>query len=448
MLGALADGIWNPFFSLIYLELGILFLVVTGGFAVRYLLPVFFAMRKKGLLREADGDPINHSHGFFAALATSIGVGNMAGVATAIHLGGPGALFWMWVSAVLGVSFRMCSTYMALRYQPQDAKHPLFGTPLSYLDRFFQGPWRWIPTLFAGLVIVQGMVAANLIQTNSVAHAVESDLGLAHGLVALTLAVLVAMVIVGGLKNILTVSNILAPWMAGVYVVFAFGVLITHPDQAMSALEMVFEHAFVPYAMAGGVAGYTMLQAVHFGISRGVFSHGSGMGIAPFLHAANHDHPVRGAVIAGMIPIVDTLLVCSATGLVILSGGLWLEHTGAYLTVTSFQLYAGAWGRLLVTLFLVVFAFTTIINWSYFSERCFLYLGGRNTLAFRWVFVAISFCGPFLPVSTIWSLGDILIALMIIFHLLPLTYLVMRKQALLRQDLRVLVGSLLGKTQS
>ncbi|MEG3640732.1 alanine/glycine:cation symporter family protein [Magnetococcus sp. PR-3] len=448
MLGSVADWIWSPFFSLIYLELGLLFLVITGGFAVRRLLPVFFAMRRKGLHRGADGAPIDHAKGFFAALATSIGVGNMAGVATAIHLGGPGALFWMWVSALLGVSFRMCSTYMALRYQPQDPNHPLFGTPLSYLSRFFEGRWRWIPTVFAGLVIVKGMVAANLIQTNSVAHAVESDLGLSHGIVALALSVLVAMVIVGGLKNILTVSNILAPWMAGIYILFAFGILIAHPDQAMTALEMVFRHAFSPYAMAGGVAGFTVLQAVQFGISRGVFSHGSGVGIAPFLHAANHDQPIRGAIMAGMIPMVDTLLVCSATGLVILSGGLWLEHTGAYLTVTSFQLYAGPMGRLLVTLFLVVFAFTTIINWSYFAERSFVYLGGRNRLAFRWLFVAIAFCGPFMPVAAIWSLGDILIALMLSFHLVPLTYLVLRKQKQLGKDLQEVVSHMLGKPRT
>ncbi|MEO5366625.1 MAG: amino acid carrier protein [Magnetococcus sp. WYHC-3] len=435
MLSSLAGFIWNPLLSLIYIELGLLFLAVTGMLALRRTMPHFLRHHP---FSHASGDNtrnIGHGEGFFAALATSIGVGNLAGVGTALHLGGPGALFWMWVSALLGMSFRMASTYMALRYQPADSHDLAFGTPMAYLQRAGRGFWRFLPTAFAGLIVANGLVAANMIQANSVAHAMEEDLGLSHGIVAVLLAGLVGLVIIGGLKNILKVSAWIAPWMAVTYVILAVVILALEPARCLAALAEVFRHALEPYSAAGGLAGYTVLESLQYGISRGVFSHGSGIGMAPFLHAANRDHPIHGSMMAAMIPVVDTLVVCTATGLVLLSSGLWIEHTGAYLTVTAFQQGLGMTGRVIVTIFLIVFAFTTMINWSYLSERCYLYLGGRNTTAFRWVFVAVAFAGPFLPVASVWSLGDLLIAGLLLVHLLPLTGLLLRHARRLRNDL-------------
>ncbi|OSM08643.1 alanine/glycine:cation symporter family protein [Magnetofaba australis] len=447
-MSTIADWIWTPFLSLIYLELGVLFLLVTGGVVLRRAVPIFLVQIRQLGNQRTDGGHIGHTHGFFAGLATSIGVGNMAGVGTAIHLGGPGALFWMWVSALLGMSFRMCSTYMALRYQPSDDKDPVFGTPMVYLQRFFSGRWAFIAPLFAGVIIAKGLVAANLIQSNSVAHAIQEHLGYSSGIVALALSALVALVVISGLNSILNVSMALAPWMAGGYLALALWVLGSHPARTLASFHAVIEHAFTPYTLAGGIAGYSVMQAVQFGIARGIFSHGSGIGLAPFLHAANRDHPVVGAMMAGMIPLVDTILVCTATGLVILSSGLWHEQTGAYLTVSAFQMASGDGARLAVTLCLVVFAFTTIINWSYFSERCFLFLGGRNRVAYRWFFVMVTFCGPFLPVATIWSVGDLLIAALIIIHLLPLTYLLLRYNRTLRHDLNTSIASTEGGGRS
>ncbi|MBF0588393.1 MAG: sodium:alanine symporter family protein [Magnetococcales bacterium] len=432
----IAEWIWNPLLSLVYLEIGLLFLVVTAAFAWRHAGRVLAG----GFRSTAETGPvgtrsISHREAFFSALAVSVGVGNLAGVATAIHLGGPGALFWMWMSALVGMTYRMCSTYLAIKYRPEPDS-PLFGTPMAYLTRFLgSGPWRVIPTLFAALVMIKGLVTANLIQSNSVAHAIQEDVGLSHGIVALLLSGAVALVVVGGLRQILRVSVVIAPWMLGGYILISLVLLISEPYQTVDALLLVFQYAFQPYALAGGVAGYTVLQSIQFGISRGVFSHNSGMGVAPFLHAANTDHPAKGAMLAALVPLFDTILICTLTGLVILSSGHWLEYNGAFLTVSAFERVLGAGGRYAVSACLVVFAFTTMINWAYFSERCFEFLGGRNLLAFRWIFVGVTFIGPFFPVKSLWSLADVLIGLMLILHLLPLTYIVLSRVPTMMRDL-------------
>ena len=179
---------------------------------------------------------------------------------------------------------------------------------------------------------------------------------------------------------------------------------------------------------------------MQFGIARGVFSHGSGIGITPFWQGANRGDPARCAFLAAAVPVADTLVVCTTTGLVVLTAGKWMDTTGAYLTVTSFSHYLGGGGRVLVTACLVIFAFTTIINWAHFSERCFQHLGGTDVGRFRLFFAGVTFVGPFLPLRPLWSLGDLLIGLMLIVHLLPLTYIVIRHT-------RVMCLGLLGRVQ-
>ena len=197
----------------------------------------------------------------------------------------------------------------------------------------------------------------------------------------------------------------------------------------------MFTYAFEPYSIIGGVTGYAVLEALQYGISRGIFSHGSGIGITPFWQGANRDHPSRSAFMAAAIPVVDTLVICTTTGLVVLTAGKWLDLTGAYLTVTSFADFLGAGGRVLVTACLVTFAYTTIINWAHFAERCFVYLGGTEIGRFRLFFAGATFVGPFLPLRPLWAMGDVLIGLMLICHLLPLTYIVIRHTGVMRIDL-------------
>lgn len=431
----LAKWLWNPFMSLFYLELGVLFLLLTGAVAWRRSLRVFQrTLTQKS--RYAGGRDIPHTQAFFSALATGVGVGNLAGVATAIHLGGPGALFWMWVSALAGTSFRMTSTYLAIKHGPKEASNTLFATPMAYLERFLADPWRRsIPVFLASLILIKGVVTANLIQANAVAHALNNDFGVSSLFVAILLATGVGVVVIGGVRQIVRYSVAIAPWMLLGYLLTGLVILLAHPMRTMEAIGSVFHYAFRPYSIAGGIFGYTVLQTMQFGLSRGVFSHNSGMGIAPFLQGANHDHPARGAFMAAMIPLVDTLIFCSVTGLVILSVGSWQTWTGAFLAVSAFQSALGGVGKVLIIAALVVFAFTTIINWAYFSERCFEYLGGKNLLAYRWFFTCVTFCGPFFPVALLWSMGDVLIALILLTHLLPLTYILIRQLPTVMADL-------------
>ena len=435
---SLAAWIWNPFLSLIYIEIGILFLILTKGLALRRSLNMLWKLWRDRHHRRSRGKErhISHVNAFIAALAAGIGVGNLAGVGTAIHLGGPGALFWIWVSALLGASFRMCSAYFSIRYGEKDIHSPLFATPMSYLEKFTGRSWPLIAPILASLILFHGLVSANIIQANSVSHAITNQLGLSEFLVALFLFVSVATVVVGGVRSIVVFSVLSAPWMILAYIVGGLIILLSHPLDTLDALRWVVQSAFNPYAIGGGVVGYSVMQAMQFGVSRGVFSHFSGIGAAPFFHGANDDHPARGAYLAALVPLVDSLVVCSITGLVVLSMGHWQVETGAYLTLTAFQFGLGEIGRILIFICLGMFAFTTIISWAHFSERCFEYLGGRNVMAFRWFFSAITFCGPFFPVGFIWSVADVVIGLMLIVHLIPLTYILMKTLPAIMKNLQ------------
>ena len=432
----LASLLWNPLFALIYVELGVLFLVVTRAAAWRRMFGEVRAVLSNGRAtgQQSDGK-VPHTQALFATLAASVGVGNLAGVGTAIHLGGPGALFWMWISALLGMSFRMSSAYWAVKLARRGDRADLFASPMLYMVSLLGERWKWLASGLALLLLIKGVVTANLIQANSVAHAISGEIGVSNLLVATLLGTAVVVVVVGGYKSVLRVSTTIAPWMILGYLLGGWTILLFQPTKTLEAIGSVFTYAFEPYSIIGGVTGYAVLEALQFGISRGIFSHGSGIGITPFWQGANRDHPSRSAFMAAAIPVVDTLVVCTTTGLVVLTAGKWLDMTGAYLTVTSFADFLGAGGRVLVTACLVTFAYTTIINWAHFAERCFVYLGGTEIGRFRLFFAGATFVGPFLPLRPLWAMGDVLIGLMLICHLLPLTYIVIRHARVMRIDL-------------
>jgi len=437
-MDALARLIWNPFLSFFYVELGVLFLILTGASACTKGFRNFLNTWGRGT--HDTPDTVSHRKAFFASLAATIGVGDLAGTGTAIHLGGPGALFWMWVSAVCGMSFRMISTYMTVKHQPDDPRHPTFGTPMVYLGKLLESRWQWLSGGMAVLLLVKGNVVANIIQSNSIGDGMEKGLGVAHIFTALFVAASVGFVILGGMKRIVDVSAAIAPFMLAAYLLAGGFILLSDPHKTMNVTWSVFRYAFTPYAFGGGVTGYAVLQAVQFGVSRGVFSHASGIGVAPFFQGANKDHPAVGAFMAGFTPFVDTLIVCTVTGLVILSDSHWPTITGADLTMHSFYDALGLWGEILVMSCLVIFGFTTITGWAYCSEKCFLYLTnhrfeGKGIKAYRWLFVAVTFMGPFLPVPFVWSLADVMVGIMFVAHILPLTYILIRHLRPTRIDL-------------
>lgn len=431
---SLAKLIWDPFLCIIYLEMGIAFLFLTRAIAWKKSLPVFFKIFRND--RSTFGSRlVSHKKAFFTIVAATVGIGNIAGVGTAIHLGGPGALFWMWISALLGMFFRMASTYMAVKLRPADDRSLSFATPMVYLEKYMKGSLNFIPKLVALLILVQGVVLYNMVQSNSLAQALHNRFGVSNALTALLITFFVGIVILGGLKKITDFSSVIAPVMITIYVVAGLIVLIIHPLHTIYTLGTVFSYAFTSHSIAGGIAGYGVLQAMQFGISRGVFSHMSGMGTSAFFQAANKDTPAMGAFMSAITPFIDTIIICTITGLVVLSGPYWQIKTGAHLTADSFEIGIGIFGQLIVVMCLIVFALTTITAFAHVSERCFEYLGGRVSNGFRIVLLIVTFIGPFLNLRFIWSLSDIIIAFAIVFHIFPLMYIILKTEKKMHIDL-------------
>lgn len=433
-LDTLAKWIWEPILSLIYIEVGILFVYFVHAIVWKKALPVFLAIMRED--RSASGDGIvSHKKALFANLSATIGVGNIAGVGTAIHLGGPGALFWMWVSALFGMFFRMAATYMSIKLRPADDKSLTFATPMAYLEKYMKGIWSFIPKLVAGLLLIAGVVLYNMVQSNSMAQAMYNRFNIPDLLTAGVMVLAVGVIILGGMNKIVDYCSALAPFIIILYVVTGLLLLLFHPVRAIIAFGQVLACAFLPSSVIGGVAGYTILQAMQFGVSRGVFSHMSGMGSGTFLQAANKDTPAVGAFMSAITPFVDTVIVCSVTGLVILCTPIWQYETGAHLTLECFEAGLGSFGLMVVVVSLFMFALTTIAGFSYISEKCFKYLGGTNIFRFRIVFLIVTFLGPFLNLKVVWSLSDIIIATLIVSHLLPLLYITLINRKEMYKDL-------------
>lgn len=434
ILDVLAKWMWDPVLSLVYLEIGVIFLVITGAAAWRYSFRLSFRIIRSDRSR-VDSRIVSHTKALISSIAATVGVGNLAGVATAIHLGGPGALFWMWMSALLGMSYKMTSTYFAIKHRPADIKSPLFATPMVYLQKYMKGRWRFIPALVAGLILAKGLVLYNLVQSNSVAHALNGRFNIPNIAIAAVLTSLVAVVVLGGLKHIVGFSSAIAPWMILLYVAAGLIIILTHPLLALKNLGQVFCYAFTPCSLGGGLAGIAVMRSMQFGVSRGIFSHMSGEGVAPFFQGANEERPAIGALMSAITPFVDTIIVCTITGLVILATSNWHNETGAYLTSQSFEAGLGFAGQIIVVCSLATFAFTTIVAFAHISERCYEYLGGKEALTFRLVFLLVTFIGPFARLTFVWSLSDIIIGVLIVCHLLPLLYITLLNFRDLTRDL-------------
>jgi AGCS family alanine or glycine:cation symporter len=343
----------------------------------------------------------------------------------------------MWISALAGMSFRMVATYLAICHRSEPGSLN-FATPMVYLERFLPGRGPSVARAVALLLLLSGLVNANLIQSNSVAHSLTENFGVPRLAVALSLAGGVAAIVLGGLRSIVRVGARLAPFMLAIYVGTGLLILLLDPQGTSKSLHAVLYFAFHDYSAIGGVTGYVVLQSIQFGISRGIFSHGSGMGMEPFFQGANTDHPARGALMAATVPVFDTLLVCTVTGLVILSNGFWQFWTGARLTVSAFGSALGSVGTSVVFSCLIVFALTTVISWAHFSERCFSYLGGTNLTLYRVAFCSVTFVGPFFPVDLVWSLADTLLGILLVMHLVPLSYILLRRGPFIVRDLESL----------
>lgn len=412
--------VWGWPTIVLLLGTGLVLTVATGAVQVRCLGLAFREVLGR-LFEKASGDgSVSPFQAVATALASTVGVGNIAGVATAISIGGPGALFWLWVSGLLGMATKFAEIVVALHYREPDESGTMRGGAMYTLRKGFGLPW--LGAVFAGLVALAAFGIGNMVQANSVADSLRASFGISPAVTGLVLAALAAAVIVGGIKRIGEVTEILVPAMALLYLGGAAVVLGRFAGELPSAVALVFDGAFTGTAATGGFAGSTIMLALRYGVARGLFSNEAGLGSAPMVHAAAQtDHPVRQGLYGIFEVFVDTILVCTFTGLAILVTGVWSSgSTGAALAGQAFSIgLPGTWGNVVVTTSLVLFAFSTLIGWSYYGETGIVYLlGARAAVPYRLLWLVFIYLGAIGSLHLIWDIADTLNGLMALPNIL------------------------------
>ncbi len=424
IVGEINGVVWGPL--MLALILGVGFYLQAGL--------KFMPIRKLGfgfnLLwqgRQATGEgQISPFNALMTSLSATIGTGNIAGVATAIFLGGPGALFWMWMTALVGMATKYAEAVCAVRYREQDELGNYVGGPMYYIKNGLGKQWLWLAPVFAIFGTIAGFGIGNTVQANSVANVINENFGVDPLIVGIVLMVLTAAVILGGITRIGAVAGKLVPAMAVTYILCGILVLLVNVGQIPAAIGLIFEHAFTPVAAEGGFAGAAVWAAIRFGVARGVFSNEAGLGSAPIAHAAaSTKGPINQGLVAMLGTFIDTIIVCSITGLAIITSGAWTTGvTGAALTSSAFEATLPGVGGYMVAIVLAVFAFTTILGWSFYSEKCISFLVGVKALIpFRLLWCVAVPLGASADLGFIWLLADTLNAMMALPNLLALALL-------------------------
>ncbi|MCL1038433.1 sodium:alanine symporter family protein [Shewanella submarina] len=368
---------------------------------------------------------ISPFNALMTSLSATIGTGNIAGVATAIFMGGPGALFWMWCTALVGMATKFAEAVLAVKYREVDDHGNHVGGPMYYIKNGLSSKWAWLGTAFALFGSFAGFGIGNTVQSNSVADALNSNFGVPGWVTGLVLMVLVGMVLMGGIKRIADVAGKLVPLMTVFYITAGLAVLVVYAAEVPAAFALVIESAFNPVAAQGGFAGAAVWAAIRFGVARGVFSNEAGLGSAPIAHAAAQtNNPVAQGLVAMLGTFIDTIIVCSITGLAIVVSGAWTSgENGAALTSYAFS-HALPMGNYIVAIALAIFAFTTILGWSFYSEKCVQYLFGVKAIKpFRLIWTLVVPLGAVASLDFIWLLADTLNAMMAIPNLIALALL-------------------------
>jgi AGCS family alanine or glycine:cation symporter len=359
------------------------------------------------------------------ALASTVGVGNIAGVSTAITIGGPGALFWLIVSGLLGMATKFAEVVLAITYRERDDRGTWRGGAMYILKNGLGRPW--LGTLFALLTALAAFGIGNMVQANSVAESLKASFGIAPVVSGVVIVALTAVVILGGITRIADVTQFLVPFMCLAYLIGAGVILATHAGELPAVIETVLASAFTGHAAVGGFAGAGMMQALRYGVARGLFSNEAGLGSAPMVHAtARTDHPVRQGLYGIFEVFVDTILVCASTGLVVLVTGEWSKGaTGAALAAGAFETgLPGVWGDIVVTTGILTFAFSTLLGWSFYGETAIAYLlGTKSILPYRLAWLVAAFLGATGSLHVVWDVADTLNGLMALPNLVALLVL-------------------------
>ncbi|KAF1074341.1 sodium:alanine symporter family protein [Halodesulfovibrio sp. MK-HDV] len=417
------DGwVWGPVMLTLLVGTGLLLTIMLKGLQFRklgYSLYLALVRRKDP---DADEGDISNFEALMTALSATVGTGNIAGVATAIAVGGPGALFWMWITGLVGMATKFGEAVLAVKYRVKDENGEMCGGPMYYISRGLG--WKGLGSVFAFFATIASFGIGNMVQSNSVALAVKDTFGIDPFIVGIVLAVLTAVVVLGGIKSIGKVTSILIPIMIVFYVGGAMFILLTNMEKIGPAFSLVFEYAFNPVAATGGFAGATVAAAIRFGVARGVFSNESGLGSAPIAAAAAQTkHPVEQALVSMTQTFIDTIVICTMTGLVIIMFNWDSGLTSSSLTTEAFRLgFEG--GQYVVTIGLILFAYSTILGWCYYGEKSIEYLLGVGAVKpYRIVYIAAILFGSVQKVALVWTLADIFNGLMALPNLLGLIFL-------------------------
>ncbi|MEX2516452.1 MAG: sodium:alanine symporter family protein [Gammaproteobacteria bacterium] len=425
LLGDISGFIWGLPMLIMLFGVG---LYLTFGMHAMPWRKVGAAVRYLWQGRASDGKEgdISPFQALMTALSGAIGTGNIAGVATAIYLGGPGAVFWMWMTALVGMATSFTEGYLAVQYRERDALGNYVGGPMYYIKNGLGKRWLWLAGTFAFLGTFAAFGIGNMVQAHSVSDVMQSTFNIPGWVTGAVLVLVTGAVILGGIKRIAEVAGKLVPLMAFFYIAGALWLIGRHFDAVPAALMLIVTDAFTGTAAAGGFAGAAAWAAIRYGVARGAFSNEAGMGSTPIAHAAARTNdPFKQGLLAMLGTFIDTLIVCTMTALAIILTGVWTSgDTGAPLSALAFETGLPGPGGWIVTFSLMIFAFTTLLAWSYYGERCAEYLfGERIIMPYRYAWLVVIFIGTLSKVGLVWIIAEIMNGLMAVPNLIALAAL-------------------------
>ncbi|MDY7224549.1 alanine/glycine:cation symporter family protein [Halalkalibacterium halodurans] len=417
IIGSISSFVWGPPLLILLVGTGI-YLTFRLSFlqfsTLPYALKLAFSRKQD---KKSEGD-ISHFQSLMTALAATVGTGNIAGVATAVVIGGPGAVFWMWLSALFGMATKYAEAILAVKYRDKDKRGQMAGGPMYYLEKGLG--MRWLGIVFAVFAAIAAFGIGNMVQSNSVAAVIESNWNISPWITGIILAILTGLVILGGIRGIGRTVSFIVPVMALFYVGAGLVIIMSNLSLVPSAVGLIFSDAFTGQAMAGGAIGVV----IQYGVARGVFSNEAGLGSAPIAAAAaKTDYPGRQALVSMTQVFIDTIVICSITGIALVMGNLYMNgENGAALTSTTFEHFLGPAGAVIVAIGLIFFAYSTILGWSYYGDRCIYYLFKSQTaiLIYRVVFVLAVALGAGASLDLVWGVADIMNGLMAVPNLIGL----------------------------
>ncbi|WP_455191636.1 alanine/glycine:cation symporter family protein [Eubacterium ramulus] len=444
ILTSIDDFVWGVPLIVLILAVGVFLTIRVKGLQIRLLpraIKELFVNEKSG-----DSGEVSSFAALCTALSATIGTGNIVGVATALVAGGPGALFWMWVAAFVGMATKYAECLLAVKYRTVAEDGHIVGGPFYYIEKGMGPKWKWLAKIFAFFGVCVGLFGiGTFTQINGITNAVQTFfdpdktwtvhmLGMDYSwtvvIAGVLLSICVALVVIGGIKRISSVSQVVVPFMAVAYVVVVLIILLTHLGEIPGAFRTIIESAFGLRAAAGGALG-AVLMAMQKGIARGIFSNEAGLGSAPIAAAAAlTDSPGQQGLISMLGTFIDTIVICTMTGLSIVIAGTWnIGLEGVAVTTKAFQMtlpFPEQFSSFILMICLVFFAFTTILGWDYYSEKCLEYLSNGNqkvVKGYRWLYILAVFIGPYMTVSAVWTIADIFNGLMAIPNLIALVAL-------------------------